>query len=247
MMNVCIGEQFFKVTVKERAERESYMSKKLFLEAMIKFFLGVVLVGTLIFLPAGSFSYWKGWLFMGVLFLPMFLAGLIMMIKNPELLKRRLKAKEKEMEQEKIIKLSGLMFIAGFVVSGLNQRFSWLIMPNYITVIGTVLFLISYLLYAEILRENTYLSRTIEVTKEQKVVDKGLYGMVRHPMYSTTLVLFLSIPLILGCIQVVVIFLLYPFLIVKRLKEEEVFLEKNLPGYKEYRKKVKYRLIPFLW
>lgn len=223
------------------------MSKRLWMEAMIKFGLGVLVVGGLIFFSAGTFSYWKGWLFMIVLFFPMFVAGLVMMVKQPQLLERRLVVKEKEMKQSIIIKCSGLMFTIGFLICGFNERFEWYIMPNYVTVLGTTLFLASYLLYAEVLRENTYLSRTIEVTKDQKVVDTGLYSLVRHPMYSVTLVLFLSIPLILGSIQGFFIFLLYPFIIIKRLKEEELFLEKNLPGYEDYMKKVRYRLIPFLW
>ena len=223
------------------------MSVKLFFSAIIKFLLGVVIVGTLIFLPAGSLSYVNGWIFMGILFVPMFIAGIAMMIKNPELLKRRLDAKEKQKEQGIVIKLSGLMFLAGFVVAGLGVRFHWYILPAGVVVGATVIFLIAYILYAEVLRENTYLSRTVEVQENQKVIDTGLYGIVRHPMYSATLLLFLSMPLILGSIFSFLIFLAYPFIIGARIKDEEKFLEKELEGYSEYKSKVKYRLIPFIW
>ena len=223
------------------------MSAKLFFEAIIKFLLGVLLVGVLIFLPAGSLSYINGWILMGVLFIPMFIAGIVMMIKNPALLRSRLDAKEKQSDQSLIVKLSGLMFIAGFVIAGLGYRFGWFMLPKPFMIIGTVIFLISYVLYAEVLRENTYLSRTIEVQEGQEVVDSGLYGIVRHPMYSATVFLFLSIPLILGSIYAFIIFLVYPFIIAKRLLGEEAFLEKELDGYKEYKSKVRWRLIPFIW
>ena len=223
------------------------MTMKLFLSAITKFLLGVVLVGVLIFLPAGTFSYLNGWLLMGILFLPMFLAGIVMMFKNPELLKSRLNAKEKQREQNLVVKLSGLMFLSGFIVAGLGVRFHWYALPIGVAVGGAVVFLVAYILYAEVLRENTYLSRTIEVQENQKVIDTGLYGIVRHPMYSVTLLLFLSMPIVLGSVYAFLIFLVYPFIIAKRIKHEEKFLEEELEGYREYKQKVKYRLIPFVW
>lgn len=223
------------------------MDIKLFFKAITRYILGIVIVGALLFIPANTFEYWNAWLFMGILFIPMFIAGIILMIKNPMLLKSRLEVKEKEKEQKQVILYSGLMFISGFVIAGLNYRFSWVILPNIVVIIASILFIISYILYAEVLRENTYLSRTIEVQKNQKVVDTGLYGIVRHPMYSITLILFLTMPLILGSIISFVIFLIYPFIISKRIKNEEEVLEKELKGYTDYKKKVKYRLIPFIW
>ena len=223
------------------------MTVKFFIQAIAKFLLGVVLVGVLLFLPAGTFSFFNGWLFMSILFIPMFFAGIVMMFKNPTLLKSRLDAKEKQKEQSLVIKLSGLMFLAGFIVAGLGVRFNWYILPTPVVIVATVLFLIAYLIYAEVLRENTYLSRTIEVQENQKVIDTGLYGIVRHPMYSATLLLFLSMPIVLGSVYSFLIFLAYPFIIAKRIKAEEEFLEKELSGYSEYKKKVKYRLIPFIW
>lgn len=223
------------------------MTKKLFVQAIAKFLLGVVLVGLLVFLPAGSMSFVGGWIFMGILFVPMFIAGIVMMFKNPYLLEKRLDAKEKEAEQSLVVKLSGLMFLAGFIVAGLNYRFGWHTLPRAVTIGAAVAFIVAYALYAEVLRENTYLSRTIEVQEDQKVIDTGLYGIVRHPMYSVTLLLFLSMPLVLGSVYSFVIFLVYPFIIAKRIKNEEELLERELKGYKEYRQKVKYRLIPFIW
>lgn len=223
------------------------MKKNLFLEAIAKFLLGVVLVGLLIFLPAGTLRYFGGWLLMGILFVPMFCAGLVMLKKDPNLLKSRLQAKEKQKEQDLVVKLSGLMFLTGFVVAGLDFRFGWLPLPGWVNWVAAGLFLIAYLLYAEVLRENAYLSRTIEVQENQKVVDTGLYGIVRHPMYSATLLLFLSMPLVLGSVLSFLCFLCYPAIIIKRLKNEEIFLEAELPGYKEYKEKVKYRLIPGIW
>ena len=220
---------------------------KLFIEAVTKFLLGFVLVGLLIFVPAGTISYFNGWLFMGILFVPMFLAGIVMIFKNPELLKKRLDAKEKQEDQSFVVKLSGLMFLCGFIVAGLGVRFEWYMLPTKVVIVFAVLFLLAYVLYAEVLRENTYLSRTIEVQENQKVIDTGLYGIVRHPMYSATLLLFLSMPLVLGSVYSFLIFLVYPFIIVKRIKGEEEFLEKELAGYREYKQKVKYRLIPFIW
>lgn len=223
------------------------MKIKLFFQAIIKFVLGVISVGLLIFLPAGTISFFNGWLFMGMLFIPMFFAGIIMMIKNPTLLQNRLNAKEKQKEQGLVIKLSGLMFLIGFVLAGLGIRFHWYTLPEGVVYGASIVFLIAYILYAEVLRENTYLSRTIEVQENQKVIDTGLYGIVRHPMYSVTLLLFLSMPLILGSIFAFIIFLAYPFIIAKRIKGEEEFLEKELVGYHEYKQKVKFRLIPFVW
>lgn len=223
------------------------MSIKLFISAILKFIVGVALVGALIFLPAGTLYYFNGWLLMIILFVPMFLAGIVMMFKNPALLESRLNAKEKEKEQSTVVKLSGLMFLLGFVVAGLGVRFGWYLLPRWASVVGAVLFLLAYVIYAEVLRENTYLSRTIEVRENQKVVDTGLYGIVRHPMYSATLILFLSMPIVLGSLYSFFIFLAYPFIIAKRIKHEEKFLEKELDGYRKYKEKVKYRLIPFVW
>lgn len=223
------------------------MNIKLFTKTLAKYFFGVIIVGFLLFLPAGTFNYWNAWLLMELLFIPMFFAGIILMIKNPMLLKSRLDVKENEKEQKHVILYSGLMFLIGFIIAGLNYRFSWIIIPNVIVIIASILFIVSYILYAEVLRENTYLSRTIKVQKNQEVVDSGLYGIVRHPMYTITLILFLTMPLILGSLFSLIIFLMYPFIIVKRIKNEEIVLEKELKGYKEYKKKVKYRLIPFVW
>lgn len=214
---------------------------------MAKYFLGVLLIGSLIFLPAGTLSFFNGWLFMGLLFVPMFFAGIVLMAKNPDLLKKRLNAKEKLSEQGTVIKLSGLMFVAGFVAAGLGFRFHWFMLPTSLTVAASIVFLVSYGFYAEVLRENTYLSRTIEVQEKQKVIDTGLYGIVRHPMYSVTLILFLSMPLVLGSVYALIIFCAYPFIIAKRIKSEEQFLEQELFGYREYKEKVKYRLVPYIW
>ncbi len=221
--------------------------KNIFIQAIGKFLLGVIILGLLIFLPAGSLQYWQGWLLMGILFVPMFCAGLVMMAKNQELLRKRLNAKEEENEQKMVVKLSGLLFIAAFIVAGLNWRFSWYILPNWAVWISAVIFLACYLLYAEVLRENTYLSRTIEVQENQKVIDTGLYGIVRHPMYSATTLLFLAMPLVLASPISFAIMLLYIPLIVIRINNEEKVLEEGLMGYKEYKTRVKYRLIPFIW
>lgn len=223
------------------------MNIKLFFQAIIKFILGVLVIGLLLFIPANTINYWNGWLFIGLLFIPMFIAGIILMVKNPELLKKRLNAKETENEQKKVIAFSGIMFVVGFIIAGLNYRYSWIIIPNVVVIISAVLFILAYILYAEVLRENTYLSRTIEVQQNQKVIDTGLYGIVRHPMYFATILLFLSMPLILGSIFSFVIFLMYPFIIAKRIRNEEKVLEKNLVGYSEYKNKVKYKIIPFVW
>ena len=221
--------------------------KKLFLQAILKFSLGVVMVGALIFLPAGTLDFAAGWLLMGSLFVPMFGAGLVMLAKNPALLRSRLKAKETRGEQGMVVKLSGLMFLLGFLLAGLDFRFGWLPLPWTVSLIAAALFLVAYLLYAEVLRENTWLSRTIEVQEGQTVVDTGLYGIVRHPMYSVTLLLFLSMPLVLGSLISFCVFLVYPVIITRRIRDEEVFLEEELKGYTEYKKKVKYRLIPLIW
>ncbi len=223
------------------------MNMKLFWSAIGKFTLGVLLVGALVFVPAGTLEYRKGWLFMGILFVPMFLAGVLMMVKSPELLRKRLNAKEKQGGQSLVIKLSGLMFVAGFILAGLSHRFGWLPLPDWVSYTAAALFLAAYLMYAEVLRENSYLSRTIEVQEGQKVIDTGLYGIVRHPMYSATILLFLAMPLVLGSIISFFVFLLYPILIAFRIKGEEKLLEAELPGYAEYQKKVKYRLLPFVW
>lgn len=223
------------------------MTTKLFIQAISKFLLGVILVGALIFWPAGTLAYFNGWLFMGILFVPMFLAGIVMMFVNPDLLRRRLEAKEEQKDQSMVVKLSGLMFLAGFLVAGFGVRFGWYILSNGVVIGAAIVFLIAYVLYAEVLRENTYLSRTIKVEEDQKVIDTGLYGIVRHPMYSVTLLLFLAMPLVLGSIYSFLIFLVYPFIIAKRIKGEEELLEKELEGYSAYKQKVKYRLIPFVW
>ncbi len=223
------------------------MTTKLFFQAIVKFLLGVLIVGILVFLPAGTLNFFNGWLFMGLLFVPMFFAGIVMMIKNPDLLKSRLDAKEKQNDQNIVIKLSGLMFILGFVVAGLDFRFKWLTLPEWIPYVASGVFSLAYILYAEVLRENTYLSRTIKVQENQRVIDTGLYSVVRHPMYSATLLLFLSMPLVLGSLYSFFVFLFYPVIIGFRIKGEEKFLDKELSGYLDYKKKVKYRLVPFVW
>ncbi len=223
------------------------MTAKLFFQAILKFFIGVILVGALIFFPAGTFHFTNGWLFMGILFIPMFIAGIVMMFKNPMLLKSRLDAKETEAEQNLVVKLSGIMFLAGFVVAGLGFRFGWYALPKWAVIAASAVFLAAYILYAEVLRENTYLSRTVKVQENQRVIDTGLYGIVRHPMYAVTLILFLSMPLVLGSVYSFFIFLTYPLIIAKRIKNEEALLEKELDGYTRYKEKVKYRLIPFVW
>lgn len=220
---------------------------KLFCSAVLKFLLGVILVGMLIFLPAGTLAFMNGWLLMGVLFVPMFLAGVVLMLVNPALLSKRLKAKEKENDQSVVVKLSGLMFLIGFVLAGFGYRFGWYVLPMRVSIGAAIVFLVAYLLYAEVLRENAYLSRTIEVQEGQTVIDTGLYGLVRHPMYSATLFLFLMMPLILGSVYSLVVFLAYPPIIIKRILGEERFLRKELSGYSAYQQRVKYRLIPFVW
>ena len=223
------------------------MTKSLFISAIAKVTLGILLVGVLVFWPAGTLAYPSGWIFMGVLFIPMLAGGFFLMAKNPELLKKRLNAKEKLGSQGLVVKLSGLMFIAGFVVAGLDYRYSWYPMPLGVVIAAAGVMLLGYLLYAEVLRENTYLSRTIEVQEGQRVIDSGLYGIVRHPMYSATLLLFLAMPLALGSLIALPIFLLYIPIIVARLLGEEKLLEAELPGYREYKQRVRWRLIPFVF
>lgn len=223
------------------------MTRKLFVQAMTKFFAGVLAVGLLIFLPAGTLRFGQGWLLMEVLFVPMFLAGLFLMVKDPDRLRRRLDAREKEMTQKTVLLLSGLMFLAAFVLAGLSFRFGWLRFPRWVSVLGAILFLLGYVLYAFVLKENAYLARTVKVEKGQKLVDTGLYGVIRHPMYAATLLLFLSMPLILGSLLSLLMMLVYPFIIARRIQNEEQVLMRELPGYREYRKKVRWRLIPFLW
>ena len=223
------------------------MDRALLKQALVKFFLGVVVLDTLLFVPAGSFRYWQGWLLMGILFVPMFIAGFVLMARNPDLLRKRLNAKEEEKEQKTVVALSGLLFIVAFVVAGLNWRFRWCILPDWAVWVAAGLFLASYLLYAKVLRENTYLSRTIEVQEGQKVIDTGLYGVVRHPMYMATTVLFLVMPLVLASPISFLVMLLYIPVIVKRIRNEESVLEAGLPGYTEYKQRVRYRLLPFIW
>ena len=223
------------------------MKNNLFVESLKKFIAGFVAIGILLFLPAGTFYYWNAWLFVTVLFLPMLFLGIVMLFRSPELLAKRLDAKEKVDEQKWVVALSGIMFLAAFVVAGFNYRYTWHLLPNYLVWIGTLVFFLSYLMYAEVMRENAFLSRTIEIQENQKVVDTGLYGIVRHPMYSATLFMFLSIPIILGSILSFVIMLSYIPIIAIRMKSEEEILEEGLEGYKEYKQKVRYKVIPFIW
>ena len=223
------------------------MDSKLFLQALTKFLSGGIILGLLIFLPAGSFHYWQGWLMMGILFVPMFVAGLVLMVKNPDLLRKRLNAKEEEKEQKAVVVLSGVMFVAAFVVAGLNWRFQWLVLPDWTVWLAAALFLFGYILYAEVLRENTYLSRTVEVQEHQEVIDTGLYGIVRHPMYMSTTILFLAMPLVLASPISFLIMLFYIPLIARRIRNEEAVLEEGLKGYREYKQRVKYKVIPYIW
>ena len=223
------------------------MDKKLFSTALGKFVAGVVIIGLLLFAPAGTLAWWQGWLFMGILFVPMFVAGLVMMRKAPDLLRKRLDAKEEESEQRTVLALSALMFVAAFVVAGLGIRFGWIELPSWVTWVGVVIFLVSYALYAEVMRENAYLSRTIEVQEGQHVVDTGMYGVVRHPMYSVTLFLFLSMPLVLGSPFSFIIMLFYLPIIINRIRNEEEVLADGLEGYADYMTRVKWRLVPHVW
>lgn len=223
------------------------MNKSLLIQTLTKFLAGIVLVALLLFLPAASFAYWQAWLLMGILFVPMFFVGIILLLKSPDLLRKRLNAKEKDSEQKGVVAISGCLFLIAFIVAGLNWRFQWLLLPDWVVYAASALFVASYFLYAEVLRENAYLSRTIEVQENQKVIDTGLYGIVRHPMYAATAILFLAMPLVLGSFPSFVIMLGYIPVIVKRIRGEESVLEEGLAGYKAYKKKVKYRLFPFIW
>lgn len=223
------------------------MDRKMFFQAIFKFIFGLILVGALLFLPAGTIRYPGAWLLIIVLFLPMFIAGLVMMRKNPELLRKRLNVKEEQGEQKTVILLSALMFLSAFIVAGLNFRYGWIVLPFRISCAASAVFLLGYILYAEVLRENVWLSRTVEVQEDQKVVDTGLYGVVRHPMYMATLLLFLSMPLILGSPISFIIMLMYIPIIAKRIRNEEAVLEEGLEGYTEYKRKVKYKVIPSIW
>jgi protein-S-isoprenylcysteine O-methyltransferase Ste14 len=223
------------------------MDKDLLIKALTKFLLGVIVLGLLLFFPAGSLHYWQGWLLMGILFVPMAVVGIVMMAKNPELLRKRLNAKEKEAEQKSVVAMSGLLFVTAFVLAGLNWRFCWWVLPNWMVWMAAGLFIASYLLYVEVMRENTYLSRTVEVQDNQEVIDTGLYGIVRHPMYMATTVMFLTMPLVLGSPISFLIMLGYIPVIAKRIANEEEVLEKGLEGYQDYKKKVRYKMIPFLW
>ena len=223
------------------------MNRTLLIQALIKFIAGILLIGLLVFLPAGSFAYWQGWLLMGVLFVPMFIAGIFILVKNPELLRKRLNAKEKETEQKEVVALSGLLFLISFVTAGFNWRFAWCMLPDWAVWTAAAVFILSYILYAEVLRENEYLSRTIEVQDGQKVIDTGLYGVVRHPMYMATVIMFLSMPLVLGSPISFIIMLGYIPLIAKRIRNEEKVLAAGLHGYKDYQARIKYKVIPYIW
>lgn len=220
---------------------------KLLVNALVKFVLGIVLVMLLVFIPAGTLSYFNGWLFIGLLFIPMFIFGIYLFFKKPELLRRRLNNKEKEGTQKFVVLISALLFIGGFIVCGLDYRYGFSKLPDYIVIIGSVMLLIGYSLYIEVMRENEYLLRTIEIEKEQKVVDTGLYGLVRHPMYLSVILLFLSFPLVLGSLYGFYIFLIFPLVLIIRIRNEEKILVKELKGYSKYKLKVKYKLIPFIW
>ena len=223
------------------------MNAKLFQQAIVKFLAGLLMVGLLLFLPAGTIAWWQGWLLIVILFVPMFIAGLVMMQKSPDLLRKRLDVREKESEQKAVIALSGLMFLTAFIVAGLNFRFQWIVLPAWVSWAAAALFLLAYALYAEVLRENVWLSRTIEVQEHQQVIDTGLYGVVRHPMYMTTLLLFLAMPLVLGSPLSFVIMLAYIPIIARRIRNEEQVLEEGLPGYREYKERIRYKVIPHLW
>jgi len=223
------------------------MTPKLFLQAITKFVLGLLMIGLFLFFPAGTFAFWQAWLFIAVLFVPMFIAGIILMIRQPELLRKRLEAKEQQQEQKWVVALSGLMFIAVFVVAGLNRRFGWYMLPDWAVYIATAVFLVAYAMYAEVMRENVWLSRTVEVQENQQVVSTGLYGVVRHPMYAATLLLFLSMPLVLASPWSFAIMLLYIPIIALRIRNEEQVLERELKGYTEYKQRVRYKVIPYIW
>ncbi len=223
------------------------MNAKLFSQALSKFLFGLIIISLLLFIPAGTLNYPNAWLFLALLFIPMFIAGIIMLIKSPELLKKRLNAKEEEKEQKIVILISGIMFLLAFILAGLNFRFGWFQLPQTVIIISSIIFILSYIMYAEVLRENMYLSRTVEVSENQKVIDTGLYGIVRHPMYTSTIFLFLSMPLVLDSLFSFMVMFIYPIVIISRIKNEEKVLERELEGYKEYKEKVKYRIVPFIW
>ena len=223
------------------------MDIKLFFQALSKFLIGLIIICILLFIPAGTINYPNGWLFIALLFIPMFFAGIVMLFKSPDLLRRRLNAKEEEDEQKTVILVSGIIFLLAFILAGLNFRFGWFNLPSIVVIIASVIFLLAYIMYAEVLRENEYLSRTVEVSENQKVVDSGLYGIVRHPMYTSTIFLFLSMPLVLDSMLSFIVMLVYPIIIIFRIRNEEKVLENELIGYKEYKEKVKYKLIPYLW
>ena len=223
------------------------MDIKLFFQALSKFLIGLIIICILLFIPAGTINYPNGWLFIALLFIPMLFAGIIMLFKSPDLLRRRLNAKEEEDEQKTVILVSGIIFLLAFILAGLNFRFGWFNLPSIVVIIASVIFLLAYIMYAEVLRENEYLSRTVEVSENQKVVDSGLYGIVRHPMYTSTIFLFLSMPLVLDSIFSFIVMLVYPIMIMFRIRNEERVLENELIGYEEYKEKVKYKLIPYLW
>ena len=223
------------------------MDRKLIIEAAAKFLAGFVLLAALLFIPAGTLSWWNAWLLLGILFLPILCVGAVMIRKNPELLRKRLSAKEEQAEQKDVVRYSGLLFLAAFILAGLNRRFQWIVLPDWISWTAAVIFLLGYALYAEVLRENTYLSRTVEVQENQKVIDTGAYGIVRHPMYLSTVILFLAMPLVLGSLISFLVMLLYLPLIAKRIRNEEQVLEEGLEGYAAYKQKVKYKVLPFIW
>ena len=223
------------------------MDQKLLIKALAKFFGGLLVLALLVFLPAWTLSYWQGWLFLGILFVPMLIVGAVLMVRSPALLEKRLNAKEEEREQKAVLALSGVMFLAAFVLAGLNYHFQWFVLPAWVSIAAAVVFLCGYALYAEVMRENAYLSRTVEVQEDQKVIDTGLYGIVRHPMYLSTLLLFLSMPLVLGSVFSFAVMLFYIPLIAMRIKNEEQVLLEGLKGYDAYQKKVRYKVIPFLW
>ncbi len=223
------------------------MNRQLFVQAIGKYIAGLLLIGLILFIPAGTLYYRNGWIFMAVLFIPMFFVGIVMMFRSPDLLRKRLDVKETESEQKQVVRLSGLMFLTAFIIAGLNYRFQWFVLPDWVVYAATAVFLLAYLMYAEVLRENVYLSRTVEVQENQKVIDTGLYGVVRHPMYSATLLLFLSMPLILGSPISFAIMLFYIPIIGKRMSNEEKVLENGLEGYKDYRSRVKYKVLPYIW
>ena len=223
------------------------MDKQLLMDGVKKFLAGIIMIGLLLFVPAGTIHYYNGWLFCGVLFIPVLIMGVVLYLKAPELLRKRLREKEEQAEQKTVVALSGLMFLAGFVLAGLDYRFGWTQLPMWLVYAAAVAFLLGYAMFGEVMRENAYLSRTVEVQENQVVIDTGLYGIVRHPMYTATVVMFLAMPLVLGSVISFAVFLVYPFLIVKRIRNEEQVLEEGLAGYTEYKQKVKYRLIPFIW